>query len=159
MSFFTESLIRTVLPVFAAAVFGSLIYGSEPEFHGILDGECATFVGSSIGNDTTQEVEMLVCRDHDRVSAIKLSQGDGGKTMYSLEGQIIHDEEMRLLVTRTLIDAPSKGWVSCSDDIVFLRFSPAQQALVGRYFSAECHDLAFLFLEKVDAPASCAIGH
>jgi hypothetical protein len=157
MTFFTEEFVRTLIPCMSAALFGCLIFAAQPTFQAVEDGNCTSFTGTSVGNDTTQQVKMTVCRDHDRVQAVKYSTGHGGTSIHTLAGQIVDNDRLQLLITETNLDAPSPGWRTCQDDIFSLRYDPKHNALIGVYHSAECKDLAHLYLEQTQGEQNCGL--
>ena len=143
-----EPLFRKMLPLLAGVVAGGFLVGLPMTLGAVASGQCATFKGTSDGNDPSQKVIFNLCRRGDRLEGIKTSEGEAGRSVYVLEGRLIDDETFKMQITSVLEDEPAPGWISCSDDVFNLRWDASSESLTGHYVSVECEDRAALQLER-----------
>ncbi len=132
----------------AGIALGSLFLPSTPPFGAVADGECEAFSGYSRGNDPSQSVVMHLCRSGEDVWGLKNSYGVAGSSSYRLSGEIKDDGLLWMTISHVVADQPSDGWVSCTDDVFQFRWSDTEEALVGRYDSAECDDHADMRVQQ-----------
>ncbi len=143
-------LLHALLPLSAAIAIGAMLVSSGPEFGAVADGTCERFYGTSQGNDPSQAVAMLLCRDGDTLTALRHSEGEAGVTTFALEGNVVGKNKMRMTVQQATANIPSAGWVTCTDDVFTLRWDACSEALVGKYVSEQCSDVAALRLYRAD---------
>ncbi len=143
-----EPLFRKMVPLLAGVLAGGFLVGLPMTLGAVASGQCATFKGTSDGNDPSQQVTFNLCRRGDRLEGIKTSEGEAGRSVYVLEGRLIDDETFKMQITSVLEDEPAPGWISCSDDVFNLRWDAGADALTGHYVSVECEDRAALHLER-----------
>ncbi len=145
MNDFSVPFVRTFSSMAAAIIFGAFIAGDGGSNY---DG-CQLYEGYSQGNDPYRQVQMKMCRNGDKLQAVKYSEGRAGVTSYLLSGEA-EGRHLTMTVQENLKMQTNNGWVSCDDDVIELR-ERCDGSLVGTYTSESCHDHAKMVLKPVDA--------
>ncbi len=149
MRIFVFPLFERLSPLVLALVLASAFSSDREKAQPIPNDECVSFSGVSLGNDPTQSMFMELCRDGDEIRGIRISEGVAGTTIFHLAGNIQGDQ-MKLEVSAVELDAPTRGWLTCTDDRFTLVWQPNEQILSGLYVSEECQDVAGIKLLRVD---------
>lgn len=117
----------------------------------IPDGDCACFVGRTVGNDVV-DASVRVCRAGERlVGGFDWSGRASGRSFRVLEGRVEGDA-LALHDTALPVARPEEGWRFCSIDAYHLVSTP-DGGLRGTYDSAACGDHATVELTR----RACAV--
>jgi|GEM_PF-1928529 len=147
MRLFLAPLLERLAPLMAALFIGGVAFGPAGQTLAVDDGECESFTGLSLGNDPTQLMHMHLCRQGDDLRGLRISEGEAGTTVFHLAGDV-DEETYTLWVTSVEHDAPSPGWMTCTDDRFHLTWASHDEQLKGHYVSVDCQDWAQLKLMR-----------
>lgn len=111
--------------------------------------DCAFYVGSASGNDTSMRMKMALCPSPQGIVGwVQLSSRQSGWSLRDVVGSVGPNGQLDLRDARVVENHPSADWELCIVDQYKLRkINPVD--VEGTYVSTACTDTAAIALKRV----------